>query len=109
LKILILLLFLPFAINAQTCDHISNSKQRFEAIRLLPPVSIRNADPAKIEYTFEDKHTIQAGTLQMDNSTVRPPDFMKTYSKKKWWVLYSICDSHVYTIVEVTPLQFIKK
>ena len=100
MKVLFLILILFGSAVAQ-CDHATNAKARFDAIRLLPPVSIKHADLAIIEYLFEDRNGIYVGKLSIDSTTVKPDDFNKAYKTKKWWVLYSTCDDHIYTIVEV--------
>ena len=102
MKVLFLILIFSISAVAQ-CDHATNAKARFDAIRLLPPVSIKHADLAIIEYLFEDRNGIYVGKLSIDSTTVKPDDFNKSYKTKKWWVLHSICDGHVYTIVEVLP------
>jgi hypothetical protein len=87
------------------CDHESNSAERFEAVRLLPPLKIRNFDLRNIEYTFEDKAGLHVGTITANKNTVLPPNIWKEYKSKFWWVLYCSKDGHAYTIVEVTPEQ----
>jgi hypothetical protein len=87
------------------CDHTSNEASRFEVVRLLPPVKIRNFDLRNIEYTHEDKFGIHVGSLSANAESVFPPDIWKEYKNKFYWVLYcSIC-KHIYTIAEVTKEQ----
>jgi hypothetical protein len=87
------------------CDHTSNSAERFEAVRLLPPLKIRNFDLRNIEYTFEDKAGLHVGTVTANKDTVLPANIWKEYKSKHWWVLYCSKDGHAYTIVEVTSEQ----
>lgn len=87
------------------CDHTSDSAERFEAVRLLPPAKIRNFDLANIEYLHEDKHGIHVGKLTADAETVMPADIWKAYKEKYWWLLYCLKCGHIYTIVEVAPGQ----
>jgi hypothetical protein len=87
------------------CDHTSNSAERFEHVRLLPPLKIKNFDPRRIEYLFEDKVGIHVGSLTADTATVMPKDIWKEYKSRWYWILYCDRDGYAYTIVEVAPGQ----
>lgn len=87
------------------CDHTSSSADRFEVMRLLPPLRIRNFDLHNIEYTFEDRAGLHVGSLNADESTVMPANIWRQYKEKYWWILYCSKDGHIYTIVELTPDQ----
>jgi hypothetical protein len=92
--------------DIKPCDHTSNSAKRFDAIRLLPPVKIRAFNGLTIETTFEDSKSITAVSFDISKETVRPGDFGKTFNQGYWWVMYSICDSHVYVVTPVLDKQF---
>jgi hypothetical protein len=66
-------------------------------------------DGRRVEYIFEDKHVIVAGSLEIDADTVKPADFSKTYKKGKWWAMYCLKDFHLYVIAEVLPGQIKNK
>lgn len=56
----LLVLMCVFCANvaAQTCDHTSNSEERFANMRILPPVKVLDWDGRHIEYSFIDKGII---------------------------------------------------
>jgi hypothetical protein len=85
---MLLLLLAAFAFGQDDCDHTSNAASRFEEVRLLPPVRIRYFDPARIEYTHEDKHGIHVGSLTADGETIMPEKIWQEYKKKYYWILY---------------------
>lgn len=87
------------------CDHTSNSSERFDQIRLLPPLKIKNFDPHSIEYLFEDRIGIHVGRLTADDTSVMPANVWKEYKDRWYWVLYCVNDGHIYTMVEVSPGQ----
>lgn len=103
LTLAILILFSVWQAAAQdTCDHESNSKERFDAVRLLAPSRITHHDKAIIEYVHQDAHSTNVGTVNVDASSILP----KTIDKKKfYWILICIKDLHVYTVVEVGANQ----
>lgn len=86
------------------CDHESNSAARFESVRLLPPLKIKNFDARSIEYLFEDRTGLHVGRLSLDEKTVMPANIWKEYKNKYYWVLWCTC-GYVYSIVEVDPRQ----
>ncbi len=90
------------------CDHESNSAERFSHMRLLPPLKIKNFDPRRIEYLFEDKAGFHVGTLTADTATVMPKNIWKEYKAKYYWVLYCSLDGYVYTVTDVLPEQMQK-
>jgi hypothetical protein len=97
-----IVLSLLVSIHAQTCDHTSNSKERFDAIRLLPPSKIF-WDGKTVTARYEDKQGIYIEQLTTDNQTVLP----KTFNKNRYyWVLFSLCDKRAETVIEVLPEQF---
>lgn len=85
------------------CDHESNSMRRFEAIRVLPPVQIDMFNGVDLTYRHHDLKWIHI--LNIDNRTVMPERFSKTYREHLWWIVYSKCDNHIYLIAEPTPSQ----
>ncbi len=100
---------LPTPEPTPVCDHTSNSATRFENVRLLPPVKIKNFDPRRIEYLFEDRVGLHVGTLVADEATVMPKDIWREYKSRYYWILYCVLDGYVYTIVEVAPGQMMKE
>jgi hypothetical protein len=108
--LLLILLAVPLPLFSQDkCDHTSGRKERFDNMRVLPPISITFYDGRRVEYIFEDKHVIVAGSLEIDADTVKPADFSKTYKKGKWWAMYCLKDFHLYVIAEVLPGQIKNK
>ena len=84
--------------NAQTCDHESSSKTRFDAMRILPPSKLYY-DGRTITATFKEGAEI----LNVDKLSVLhiPPD----YKSKMFWIVYDLCDRHVYVVDEVLRSQ----
>lgn len=105
------LILLPLVTSAQDvkCDHTSNSAARFENVRILPPVRVRNYDGQHIEYTFEDKDAVYAGTMLADKDTVMDADFPKEWRKHQWWLIFCVIDRHVYAVRRLDPKQIVKK
>lgn len=110
----------PTPMPTPVCDHTSNSATRFEQIRLLPPLKIKNFDLHNIEYLFADKIGLHVGSLTADGETAMPPNIWKEYKSKQYWILYCaafvrgpdgqmMTCGHIYTIVEVAPEQMKKE
>lgn len=88
------------------CDHTTNSKARFEAMRILPPVQIRAFNGLSIEATYQDNTSINAVSFDISKDTVRPGDFSKTFKQGYWWLIYDSCDGkYLYTVVPVSKEQ----
>lgn len=107
MKILVsiaLALVCQFDIFAQ-CDHTSNSKKRFEAMRLLPPITVRAFNGSLIEYTYEDRLGIYVGSFELQRETEIPKDFGATYKKNRYWALFSSCDNYLYILTPLTQEQ----
>lgn len=110
LLVAVLVLF-TFAVYGQTtkrCDHTSNRKERFDAMRLLPPSRIKNFDPSHVEIISQNSVSVFADTLNMDAETVVDKDVTKNWKDIDVWILYCSIDKHIYTIVRVLPNQIRK-
>jgi hypothetical protein len=78
------------------CDHTSDSRSRFDAMRYLPPVTVRKFTPDGIEWEhrqFTGEHT------HTDETTDKPSNFDLAVKGTYWWVLYCIACRHTYSIV----------
>jgi hypothetical protein len=99
--VITILLYCPAAAQPPTlkaaCDHVSGSHARFEALRLLPPAIVQ-VDGNQVVATA-DKLTIML-TLREGSVVDKPKK-----QPERWWVLYSICDRTVETLVPVLPSQ----
>jgi hypothetical protein len=83
--------------NAQ-CDRYSDSKVRFDQMRVLPPSKIF-WDGRTITATFKEGAEI----LQTDKDSVLhiPTD----YKDKTFWIIYDSCSRYIYVLDEVLPKQ----
>lgn len=93
-------------VQGRDCDHTSDSFERFENMRLLPPVKILDANPVTrvIKYKVETKMEVRYGEFVLDADTKFEGHIWSDY-KGLWWVLYCRRDNHVYTLVKVNPEQ----
>lgn len=86
------------AFSQTKCDHISDSRQRFEQMRIMPPVKILDWDGKRISYSFIDREGIAFGSFDVDADTTLDADFIKAWRKGEWWIVYCNADRHVYFI-----------
>lgn len=114
MRVLLFTLLLTFSVTAQVkepCDHVSQSKRRFDAISLTPPAKVLNWDGKRLEVKFEDKDGIYVMIFDTDKqSAVDAPK-----KDSLVWVLYctkphsdEITLYHAYVVTPVLPNQ-IKK
>lgn len=103
LTICILLLVASVGIMAQACDHTSNSAERFENMRILPPVQIISFERKTVVYTFSDKYTVYTGAFDVTDDTELDPAFAAEYKKGFWWILYCVKDRHLYVVRRMDP------
>lgn len=91
--------------EAKLCDHLTVSKERFEAIRLLPPVTVIYFDGRRIEYSYEDSRGIYLGSFLVDAKTELAAEFGKRYKSEPWWMLFCAKDRHLYSVHPLGPIQ----
>lgn len=89
------------------CDHSSNQKERFESIRLTPPVKILDWDGRTLNVKYEDRLRVEYITFTADKDSIihLPTD----YKHGLFWVIFCLKDYYVYTVAELTPTQMRKK
>lgn len=87
------------------CDHLSTAKERFDHIRVLPPVKVLYFDGLTIEYSHEDRTGLYLGSFKISPSTKLPSDFGKTFKTVAWWMLYCSKDNHLYSAHPLAPEQ----
>ena len=87
--------------NAQTCDHLSDSFQRFDGeMRITVPVKVTLFDGRTIRgiaTSIRDKSERPVEFYIDDHSNV-DPDFKADYKKGKWWFVFSTCDQYAYYV-----------
>jgi hypothetical protein len=92
------------------CDHINNSFARFDAIRLTPMSTVLNLEPIegghKLETRTDAKYVTKYTAFTLTKGTAW--DAKEIKRGKLVFVLYSICDGHVYAVTLVRPDQIIK-
>jgi hypothetical protein len=92
------------------CDHINNSFDRFDAIRLTPMSTVLNLEPVegghKLETRTDAKHVTKYTAFTLTKDTAFDAKAIK--KGKLVFVLYSICDGHVYAVTRVLDSQIIK-
>ncbi len=89
----------------EKCDHTTTAKERFEAIRILPPVKIIYFDGRQLEYSHEDSRGIHLGSFKVDPDSSLPSEFGKKYRSEFWWILYCSKDGHLYAVQPVGQIQ----
>jgi hypothetical protein len=96
--------------NVTPCDHKSNSAARFDAIRLTPMSTVLNLEPIegghKLETRTDAKYVTKYTAFTLTKDTAFDAKAIK--KGKLVFVLYSICDGHVYAVTLVRPDQIIK-
>lgn len=70
----VILLFAMTCYGQEECDHVSDSKERFDNVRLLPPIKVRHWNGKQIEFTYEDKKGIYVGSAEVDASSAVEKD-----------------------------------
>lgn len=82
--------------ESKPCDRTSDSEQRFQNVRVLPPSRIYY-DGRTITATHNDLVDI----LNIDKDSILhiPAD----YRSKKFWILFDTCSRFVYVVDEVVP------
>lgn len=88
-----------------TCDHTTNSKTRFDNVRITPPVKIRAWNGKLLEVTYEDRLGVYAESFEADRESII--DFTK-YEGKWMWIMYCEKDRHLYLVTPVLPKQLSK-
>lgn len=109
LIILVASLLAGFTIsNAQTCDHLSDSFQRFEGeMRITVPVKVTSFDGRIIKgiaASIKDKSEKPVEFYIDDRSNV-DPGFRTDYKKGKWWFVFSTCDQYAYYVRSLLKKQ----
>lgn len=97
-----------FAFGQQKCDHTSNEKSRFDAMRILPPARIKNLDPHNVEIVYQDSHGIYTDTLNLDADSVIDEDVSREWKNIDVWIVLCSIDKHIYVISRVMPKQIAK-
>jgi hypothetical protein len=96
--------------NTGNCDHINNSFERFDAIRLTPMSTVLNLEPVegghKLETRTDAKYVTKYTAFTLTKDTAFDAKAIK--KGKLVFVLYSVCDGHVYAVTLVRPDQIIK-
>jgi hypothetical protein len=89
----------PPTLKKDVCDHTSNSRARFEHVRVLPPVQIESYDGETLR--VKDRFASEMFSADKESVVKLPKD-----PKGKWfWVMYCDRDRHVYAVVELTDEQ----
>src|SRR5687767_14562367 len=85
-----------------SCDHLSDSFERFANIRLLPPAKITYYDGRTVEYVMQN-----ARETRIDKFEITPDTVIQVAPKKGdlVWMIFCIKDDHLYTIIPLTPAQ----
>jgi hypothetical protein len=95
---------------ATKCDHINNSFERFDAIRLTPMSTVLNLEPVegghKLETRTDAKYVTKYTAFTLTKDTAFDAKAIK--KGKLVFVLYSVCDGHVYAVTLVRPEQIVK-
>jgi hypothetical protein len=92
-------------VQAQQCDHRSDSFERFENIRLLPPAKITYFDGKIVEYVVQNVRETKAGKFEITADTtkenIKKGDLV--------WFVYCVKDNHLYVVSHVRPEQIKKQ
>lgn len=103
-KILSVILFLAWGVFAQDCEHRGNV-DRIEHVRVLPPdeTKITVYDGKKLEYVIQDRWITKIGALEINNRTLLPTGFEKSYRDKRYWIIFCVQHFVVYRIDVYDP------
>lgn len=105
LAVAAVLVFSVCTFAQEKCDHSSSAKERFDHIRILPPVKILSYDGLTVEYSHEDRLGLHLGSVKISTDTKLPADFGKRYKGGPWWILYCLKDNHAYSVHELAAEQ----
>jgi hypothetical protein len=95
----------PTLLKKPKCDHVTDSRERFDAMRILPPARIKNFDPKNVEVVITGSKGISVETLNMDADTVIDVDVQKDWMTADVWIVYCSIDKHIYVISKLLPKQ----
>lgn len=90
------------------CDHRTNSKERFDNIRITQPAKVTYYDGRTIAFVTSDSKSVYLYTWDVPGKDVNlSADFKRNWKKGEWFIIYCVKENHIYAAGRVDPRQVI--